>query len=87
MAGKRGWRREGSPRHFRYVDSGGRRVTDEAQLERIRALAIPPAWQDVWIASALGRSCRRPGTTRRDGSSTSTTPRTALDRSRRNTTS
>ena len=51
MAGKRGWRREGSPRHFRYVDSGGRRVADEAQLERIRALAIPPAWQDVWIAS------------------------------------
>ena len=50
MAGKSGWRRVGSKAHFRYVDSGGRRITDEGQLERIRALAIPPAWKDVWIA-------------------------------------
>ena len=50
MAGKRGWSREGSKGHFRYVDSGGRRITDEAKLERIRALAIPPAWKEVWIA-------------------------------------
>jgi len=24
-------------------------VTEEEVLERIRALAIPPAWEDVWI--------------------------------------
>jgi DNA topoisomerase-1 len=50
MAAKIGWRRQGSKRHFRYVDSRGGRITDEGQLERIRALAIPPAWRDVWIA-------------------------------------
>ncbi len=50
MATKNGWRRQGSKGHFRYVDSGGGRVTDEVQLERIRALAIPPAWRDVRIA-------------------------------------
>jgi DNA topoisomerase-1 len=25
-------------------------ITDEEQLERIAALAIPPAWTDVWIS-------------------------------------
>jgi DNA topoisomerase I len=45
-----GWRREGSKRHFRYIDADGRRITDEEKIERIRALAIPPAWKDVWIS-------------------------------------
>src|SRR5436309_14084155 len=45
-----GWRREGSKRHFRYVDADGRKITDEDKLERIRALVIPPAWKDVWIS-------------------------------------
>jgi DNA topoisomerase I len=45
-----GWRREGSKRHFRYVDADGRRITDKAKLERIASLAIPPAWKDVWIS-------------------------------------
>jgi len=44
-----GWRRLGR-RRFRYVDSGGRPVRDEEQLERIAALVIPPAWTDVWIS-------------------------------------
>jgi DNA topoisomerase-1 len=35
---------------FRYVDPAGRAVRDRATLERIRALAIPPAWTRVWIA-------------------------------------
>jgi DNA topoisomerase-1 len=34
---------------FTYVLAGGRRVTDPATLERIRKLAIPPAYRDVWI--------------------------------------
>ena len=50
MARSIGWRREGSKGRFRYVDADGRRITDEEQLERIRALAIPPAWKDVWIS-------------------------------------
>lgn len=40
----------GSRRHFRYLDSRGDRITDEAKLERIDALRIPPAWKDVWIS-------------------------------------
>ena len=34
---------------FRYHDARGRPLTDEKALDRIRALAIPPAWTDVWI--------------------------------------
>jgi DNA topoisomerase I len=36
-------------RGFGYVDVDGERVSDERTLGRIRALAIPPAWQEVWI--------------------------------------
>jgi len=36
-------------RGFSYLDAEGRPVRDEVTLERIRALAIPPAWEDVWI--------------------------------------
>lgn len=47
-----GIRRLGSPGRFRYVDARGRRVKSARTLARIRALAIPPAWQDVWISAA-----------------------------------
>ena len=36
-------------RGFEYVDAAGGRVDDGETLERISALAIPPAWKDVWI--------------------------------------
>jgi DNA topoisomerase-1 len=36
-------------RGFSYRDERGRPVKDPKVLERIRALAIPPAWDDVWI--------------------------------------
>ncbi len=36
-------------RGFSYLRPNGERVTDPATLTRIRALAIPPAWTDVWI--------------------------------------
>jgi DNA topoisomerase I len=36
-------------RGFEYVDAGGERIDDPDTLERIRDLAIPPAWRDVWI--------------------------------------
>src|SRR3954452_11362872 len=43
-------------RGFDYVDqSTGERIEDEELLSRVRALAIPPAWQEVWIcADPLG---------------------------------
>ncbi len=50
MARKGGWTRVGSRRHFRYLDGRGRRITDPEKLERIQALAIPPAWKEVWIS-------------------------------------
>jgi DNA topoisomerase IB len=31
------------------VDARGRRVDDPDELARIRELAIPPAWEDVWV--------------------------------------
>ena len=40
-------RRQG--RGFTYVHPNGQRVRDDETLLRIRSLAIPPAWQDVWI--------------------------------------
>src|SRR3954452_7436814 len=50
MATRIGWQRRGSKGRFHYVDANGVKLSDEAQLERIRALAVPPAWRDVWIA-------------------------------------
>lgn len=41
--------RRRSGKSFRYVDADGEPVRDEAALSRIKALAIPPAWTDVWI--------------------------------------
>jgi DNA topoisomerase-1 len=50
---------------FTYWRPDGRRLTDETELARIRALAIPPAWTDVWICprphghlQATGRDAR-----------------------------
>ncbi len=37
---------------FDYFDVKGRAVTDEKTLDRVRALAIPPAYVDVWIAKS-----------------------------------
>jgi DNA topoisomerase-1 len=54
-----------SGKGFRYVDARGAPVKDPATLTRIRALAIPPAWTDVWICplarghiQATGRDAR-----------------------------
>jgi DNA topoisomerase I len=46
-----GIRRLRRGRGFSYLDQHGNPVTDEDTLVRIRELAIPPAWQDVWICS------------------------------------
>ena len=47
-----GIRRRRAGEGFRYLKADGRAVTDPATLTRIRKLAIPPAWTDVWICSA-----------------------------------
>lgn len=61
MESTRGWRRLGSKGRFRYVDSRGNRITDEAKLARIEALAIPPAWKEVRISSRPGAKVQATG--------------------------
>ena len=43
-----GYRRRRAGRGFAYYDTDGAAMKDD-RLDRIRALAIPPAWKDVWI--------------------------------------
>jgi DNA topoisomerase I len=51
----------GSRRHFRYLDSRGKRITDPAKLERIEALVIPPAWRDVRISPRANAALQATG--------------------------
>ncbi len=44
-----GLTRTPSGKGFAYHDPHGRLIRDRKVLDRIRALAIPPAWTDVWI--------------------------------------
>ena len=60
-----GIRRQKSGGGFRYLDAQSRNVRDAETLTRIRSLAIPPAWTDVWISpdelghvQATGRDAR-----------------------------
>lgn len=60
-----GIRREAVADGFRYVGPDGKRIDHEEELARIRSLAIPPAWADVWICpwqnghiQATGRDAR-----------------------------
>src|SRR3954470_16127182 len=42
-------------RGFEYLDESGERIEDPDVIDRIRSLAIPPAWEEVWIcADPLG---------------------------------
>lgn len=51
----RWWKRRGTKRRgFRYEDAGGKRITKAADLERINALVIPPAWTSVRISPRAG---------------------------------
>ena len=44
-----GIRRLRRGKFFSYKDADGRTVRDRPTLKRIKSLAIPPAWTDVWI--------------------------------------
>ncbi|MGZ3531885.1 MAG: DNA topoisomerase IB [Vulcanimicrobiaceae bacterium] len=52
-------------KHFEFIDPAGKVIVDEDEISRIRALAIPPAYSDVWICpipnghlQATGRDAR-----------------------------
>jgi DNA topoisomerase I len=60
-----GIRRVGPLRHPKYLDSKNRAISDQATVARIKRLAVPPAWTEVWICSranghlqATGRDAR-----------------------------
>jgi DNA topoisomerase-1 len=62
---KPGIRRRTQEKSFAYLRADGRRLKDAATLSRIKRLAIPPAWTDVWISphenghiQATGRDAR-----------------------------
>lgn len=44
-----GIRRKRSGKGFVYVGVDGRPIRDKEELQRIQSLAIPPAWEEVWI--------------------------------------
>jgi DNA topoisomerase I len=46
-----GIRRKKSGKGFTYLRPDGKKVEDEATLKRIRSLAIPPAYTEVWICA------------------------------------
>jgi DNA topoisomerase I len=61
-----GYRRRAKGKHFEYLDTEGKPIRDEQRVLRIKRLAIPPAWTDVWICpspnghvQATGRDARR----------------------------
>jgi len=63
--GDAGLTRRRHGRGFSYFDTDGRPLGDRAAIRRIKALAIPPAWTDVWICpsprghiQATGRDAR-----------------------------
>jgi len=60
-----GIRRAGAGKVFRYFNTHGKIIRDREALQRIKRLAIPPAWRDVWITpdpnghlQAVGRDAR-----------------------------
>ncbi len=60
-----GIRRRRAGRGFRFIDASGEPVRAPAELARLRALAVPPAWGDVWLCpdpyghiQATGRDAR-----------------------------
>ncbi len=60
-----GLRRKRAGKSFAYIDVKGRTVRNKQTIQRIRTLAIPPAWTDVWICTkpnghiqATGRDAR-----------------------------
>jgi len=48
-----GIRRRRKGRRFVYVKPDGSPLTDAAELKRIASLAIPPAYEDVWICAKV----------------------------------
>ena len=60
-----GIRRSKAGKGFSYVDANGKKIGNKDELQRLRSLAVPPAYTDVWICAepmghlqATGRDVR-----------------------------
>src|SRR5205823_11701801 len=60
-----GYRRKANGNGFEYLDTEAKRIRDRQRLLRVKRLAVPPAWTDVWICpspnghvQAIGRDAR-----------------------------
>jgi DNA topoisomerase I len=60
-----GYHRRAKGKQFEYLDTERKQIRDEQRLLRIKRLAVPPAWTDVWICpwpnghiQATGRDAR-----------------------------
>ncbi len=49
---KPGYMRQKRENEFTYYDTQGSRIKDKEVIARIDALAIPPAWKNVWICAS-----------------------------------
>lgn len=47
-----GYTRKRKGDDFEYLDADGKKIADEKRVLRIKRLAIPPAWERVWICPA-----------------------------------
>lgn len=56
-----GWIRRRCGRGFVYLDGDSKRLP-QADVDRIKALAIPPAWSDVWICPQANGHLQAVGT-------------------------
>src|SRR5216110_3319384 len=61
-----GYSRRAKGKDFEYLDTEGKTIRDEQRLVRIKRLAIPPAWTEVWICptenghiQAVGRDVKK----------------------------
>ena len=57
-----GYTRRRQGKGWRYLDADGRTVRDRRLRERFEALAIPPAWRDVWICKSSRGHLQATGT-------------------------
>src|SRR6266480_8040094 len=68
-----GYTRKAKGDDFDWLDADGKLIRDEQRLLRIKRLAIPPAWTEVWVSPSPNGHIQATVGTRAVGSNTFTT--------------
>ncbi len=63
---KPGFFRQKRGKDFTYYDLSGKKITDEKNLDRIKYLRIPPAWNNVWVSPKANSHLQATGIDERD---------------------